>query len=248
MVFRITNVGDTPFPAFPPDYGNNKVNVLLPNGEIWQNRLGKLFQPQMLLPGAAQTNFWPLVSFANERSGLDAEKASGLYLFRWVIDGHYESPELAVAILGKREKTNALLLNASGPLFPIIVRTTPAKPRFMLAFVLQDGTAPELGLLVVNGMQRPLKLPAHRVIIASAPGVQYKRELVLPNTTSEATTVDSGKVAEWRLPWQTVLDLIPKEDLAKIEAAGGDLDLVWKVGEFESPILPLSLGRTDEGK
>lgn len=248
MVFRVTNVGDTPFPTFPPDYGNNTVHILLPNGKTWQNRIGKLFSPRMLSLGAVREDSWPLASFAHDQSGLDAEKASGLYLFRWVIDGLYESPELPVVVLGKEVTADAPLLNAAGPLFPIIAHADPAKPRFMLAFVLRDEAAPELGFLVANGTQKAVPLSSNSVIVASAPAIKYTRKLALPKTPIEATAVASGKVAEWRLPWQTVLDLMPKEDLAKIEAAGGDLDLVWKVGEFESLILPLSLGRPDEGK
>jgi hypothetical protein len=133
-----------------------------------------------------------------------------------------------------------------------VVEDKDASVRAILAFVYQDKKAPELSFLILNGTKTSVVMTEPLVqkstIRASAPAIQYTRELVLPKAEAKMTKVEPGKVAEWRLPWQTVLDLIPKEDLAKIEAAGGDLDLVWKVGEFESPILPLSLGRPDEGK
>lgn len=122
-------------------------------------------------------------------------------------------------------------------------RNPDAKP--ILAFIFHDKRPYDLGFLFLNGSRQDIgvekPLTKESRIIASSPAIGYTRELFIATTASERIVVEAGKVGEWRLPWQTVRDLIPKDDLERIKAAGGDLDLVWKVGEYQSDPLPLSL-------
>lgn len=122
-------------------------------------------------------------------------------------------------------------------------RNPDAKP--ILAFIFHDNRPYELGFLFLNGSRQDIgvekPLTKESRIIVSSPAIGYTRELFIAASASERIVVEAGKVGEWRLPWQTVLNLIPKEDLERIKAAGGDLDLVWKVGEYQSDPLPLSL-------
>ena len=141
-----------------------------------------------------------------------------------------------------------------GNIAPAVVdpRDTSAKP--ILAFIYHEKKPYELGFLFLNGtdadivIEKPLTQASR--IVASVPAIKYTRELVLPDAKIEKIAVEAGKVGEWRIPWQTLFELIPEEDVEKIKAAGGDLDLVWKVGEYESAPLPLSLSEpenNDEG-
>lgn len=128
------------------------------------------------------------------------------------------------------------------------VTDNSAKP--ILAFVFNRKQPPELGFLLLNGTKADViganPLTSRSKIVVSVPTIKYTRELTTSETEVKELTVEPGKHAEWRLPWQKVLDLIPKEDLAKIEAAGGDLDLVWKIGDLESAPLPISLAKPGE--
>lgn len=128
---------------------------------------------------------------------------------------------------------------------------TGATVKPILAVIHQEGKPPEFLFLLVNGSKQRVTtvepLVAKSGIVASARALKYTRELSLPGKADRESTVEPGKTGEWRFPWQTVLDLIPKKDLAKIEAAGGDLDLVWKVGELESPVLAISLAKPAAG-
>lgn len=121
----------------------------------------------------------------------------------------------------------------------------------ILAFVFNGKQRPELGFLLVNGTRTDVlganPLTSRSRVVASVQKIKYARELTTPEADVHEVTVKANKSVEWRLPWQKVLDLIPKEDLAKIEAAGGDLDLVWKVGDLESTPLAMILVKEIEG-
>ncbi len=120
---------------------------------------------------------------------------------------------------------------------------TTTKP--IVAFVFNENKTNELGFLFLNGsnetvaVEKPLTQTSR--IVATAPAIDYTKELFIPGQASESIAIEPGKVGEWRFPWQTIHDMIPEDDLAAIKAAGGDLDLVWKVGEYHSDPLPLSL-------
>jgi hypothetical protein len=79
----------------------------------------------------------------------------------------------------------------------------------------------------------------------TAPAIGYTNELFIAGQPSESIAIEAGKVGEWRIPWQTIHDLIPAAELATIKAAGGDLDLVWKVGNFQSGPLTISLAEPE---
>ncbi len=115
----------------------------------------------------------------------------------------------------------------------------------IVAIVFRESKPHELGFFFLNDTDEDIKLEGPLTqasrIVASNPVIKYTHELYFNENTAEMATVEPGKVGEWRLPWQTVYDLIPESDIADIKAAGGDLDLVWKVGEYASSPLPISL-------
>jgi hypothetical protein len=115
----------------------------------------------------------------------------------------------------------------------------------VLAFVFNHNNTNELGFLFLNGsnetvnVEKPLTQASR--IIATAPAIEYTKELFIAGQPSQNIAIEAGKVGEWRIPWKTIRDLIPEADLNAIKAAGGDLNLVWKVGNFQSDPLPISL-------
>jgi hypothetical protein len=132
-----------------------------------------------------------------------------------------------------------------GNIAPPVVdpRDPTAKP--ILAFVFNENQTNGVGFLFLNGsnetvnVEKPLTQASR--IIATAPAIEYTKELYIAGQPSESIAIEAGKVGEWRIPWKTIRDLIPEADLNAIKAAGGDLDLVWKVGNFQSDPLPISL-------
>jgi hypothetical protein len=128
---------------------------------------------------------------------------------------------------------------------------TGATVRPILAVFHQERKPPEFLFLLASGRKQQVStvepLVAKSRIVASAPALKYTRELSPRWKAIEERMVEPREVGEWRVPWQAVLDLIPKDDLAKIKAAGGDLDLAWKVGDLRSSVLPISLVKPDAG-
>lgn len=100
-----------------------------------------------------------------------------------------------------------------------------------LAFVLWNRTDKEI--TAVN------PFTAKSRVMAVSPKIGYKRDLEMPGVKAKEVTIAPQAHKDWRLPWREAESLIPAEDRAKIKAAGGELDLVWKVGEWESTPLPL---------
>jgi hypothetical protein len=128
----------------------------------------------------------------------------------------------------------------------LVIRPAGNPPtQVVLAFIFNENQTNELGFLFLNGsnetvtVEKPLTQASR--IVATSPAIEYTKELFIAGQPSENIAIESGKVGEWRIPWQTIRDLIPAADLAAIKEAGGDLDLVWKVGDFQSDPLPLSL-------
>jgi hypothetical protein len=140
-------------------------------------------------------------------------------------------------------------LAATGNIAPPVVdpRDPTAKP--ILAFVFNENQTNELGFVFLNGsnetvtVEKPLTQASR--IVAISPAIEYTKELFIAGQPSENIAIEAGQVGEWRIPWPTIRDLIPAADLAAIKAGGGDLDLVWKVGEFESDPLPISLAEPE---
>ena len=114
-----------------------------------------------------------------------------------------------------------------------------------LAFIFHENQSHEIGFLLLNGSDEVVTidkpLTQSSCIVATAPTIGYTNELHIVGQAPERISVDPGKVGEWRIPWSTIHDLIPADDLTAIKAAGGDLDLVWRVGAYQSDPLPLSL-------
>jgi len=130
-----------------------------------------------------------------------------------------------------------------------VVNPSNANIEIYLGFIDIVGRLPDVSFLFLNGsnetvnVDKPLTQASR--IVATAPTIGYTNELFIAGQPSESIAIEAGKVGEWRIPWQTIHDLIPAADLAAIKAAGGDLDLVWKVGDFESEPLPISLAEPE---
>ncbi len=130
-----------------------------------------------------------------------------------------------------------------------VVDPTDSMAKSILAFIFDENETRHLGFLFLNGsnetvtVEKPLTQASR--IVATAPAIEYTKELFIAGQPSENIAIESGKVGEWRIPWQTIHDLIPAADLTAIKAAGGDLDLVWKVGDFQSDPLPISLAEPE---
>jgi hypothetical protein len=172
------------------------------------------------------------------QSFLDAEGSFliGHYaIMSWMLDKQM-SPSIHVGFVSRDSKNKI----AS----PVVDPSDPtAKP--ILAFIFNENQTNELGFLFLNGsneavtVEKPLTQASR--IVATSPAIEYTKELFIAGQPSENIAIEAGKVGEWRIPWQTIRDLIPEADLAAIKEGGGDLDLVWKVGDFQSDPLPLSL-------
>jgi len=117
--------------------------------------------------------------------------------------------------------------------------------KLTLAFIFHENQPHEIGFLLLNGSDKTITiekpLTQASCIVATAPAIDYTKELHIAGQALERIAIQPGKVGEWRIPWPTIHDLIPVNDLAAIKAAGGDLDLAWRVGAYQSDPLPLSL-------
>lgn len=154
---------------------------------------------------------------------------------RWFINGMRSLQEVLIGIAGE-----------DGTIRMPVARSGRKSPEVFVGVVYDRTQQLKVGFLFVNGegnktieMEGPLTHKSK--VVVTSPAISYTRELFIPAAVAERVVVEAGKVGEWRLPWKTVLDLIPKEDLERIRASGGDLDLVWKVGEYSSDPLPLNL-------
>lgn len=122
----------------------------------------------------------------------------------------------------------------------------------ILAFAYTGDTTPELAFVLWNRTDAAINaanpLTPKSRIVASAPAINYTRELAMPGVDAKEMAIAPNTHSDWRLLWKTVLGLIPSDDLARIQAAGGDLDLTWKVGDWESPPLPVRLSKRGVSK
>jgi hypothetical protein len=76
--------------------------------------------------------------------------------------------------------------------------------------------------------------------------LDYRRELTVPEMAVTSVELPPGEHTDFRIYWQTILDLIPEKDLTRITQSGGELDLIWHVNGLHSPPLPLLLGWEDK--
>ena len=135
--------------------------------------------------------------------------------------------------------------DAEGNIISPVVGQHDSTLNIFLAFIFNKNQLHELGFLLLNGsdetitIEKPLTQAS--CIVATAPAIDYTKELHIAGQALERIAIQPGKVGEWRIPWSTIHDLIPADDLTAIKAAGGDLDLVWRVGAYQSDPLPLSL-------
>jgi len=160
--------------------------------------------------------------------------AGSYHYLRWALNGQKSHETILLGFVGVDGEIHK----------PVVPRGSKVLD-LNLGLVYHKDNPLEMIFLALNGTGESVSIgkPLHRdsLIVATSPTIDYRREFFLPEARSEQVRVEAGQVDEWRIPWQTVLDLIPPEDLEKIKAGGGDLDLAWRTGEFESKPLPLSL-------
>jgi hypothetical protein len=132
---------------------------------------------------------------------------------------------------------------------PPVVDPTDSTAKPILAVIFDAKQTRDLGFLFLNGsnetvtVEKPLT-QASRIVV-TAPAIEYTKELFVAGQTAEYIEIEGGNVGEWRIPWQKVYELIPESDLVKIIDAGGNVDLVWKFGQYESAPLPITLCTVD---
>jgi hypothetical protein len=249
IIFRVTNVGAVNYDVWLPDAANNDVRVVLPNGKVWARGYSLFTIAQELPPGASYTSVWD-ISPAEGDSGpytRGSGDGAGIYLFQWTIERHYTSDVMTASYLSKNFGVNSNVLDPKSQMVGVLAGENALKPRIYIVPVVREDSSPELRLLIVNGTKMSMALADNGQILARSPVPKYQREMPTTKVTGRDVTVESGKVAEWRLPWKTVLDLFTKDEQSKIISAGADLDLVWKVGDLDSPVLPVSLVLRQEG-
>ncbi len=152
----------------------------------------------------------------------------------------------------RHESTQTICLGATdadGNIRSPVVNPNNPNIEMYLGFVYHPWNKLEVCFLFLNGtdenitLAQPLDRTSH--IHVSMPAIDYCHDLFIPGQEAEQVTIEAGKVGEWRLPWQTVIDLIPADELEQIKTAGGDIDMVWRVGEHQSMPLPISLVAAD---
>ena len=132
-----------------------------------------------------------------------------------------------------------------GNINPPIPKADSDSAEIYLGLIHRIENEPDMCFLFLNGsnetvtVAKPLTEASR--IVATSPAIDYTRELFLADQEPEIIEIESGEVGEWRIPWPTIRGLISEADLAAIKEAGGDLDLVWKVGDFQSEPLPISV-------
>lgn len=250
VVFQVKNVGEAPYSVWPPDAVDNCVRVVLPNGKAWNRGINFFTTSRSLPAGASFVSVWPISPEEGEPGPYTrgAGDGAGLYVFQWMIDRHYTSDVMTVGYLSKNFGVNTNVLDPKSQMVGVLAGENALKPRLYIAPVVREGSSPELRLLIVNGTKLPMTLADKGQIVARSPVPRYQREMPTTQVTGRDVTVEPGKVGEWRLPWKTVLGLFSKDEQTKIISAGGDLDLVWKAGDLDSPVLPVSLVLPKEGK
>jgi len=164
----------------------------------------------------------------------------GYELYVWKVRVISDNPQFfssQTICLGFPDKDDQLILP--------VINLHGSLPQLYIAFIFRMQKLPELGFLLLNGSDEIVTIdkPLTRAscIVATAPTIGYTNELHIAGQAPERISVDPGKVGEWRIPWPTIHGLIPADDLTAIKAAGGDLDLVWRAGAYQSDPLPLSL-------
>jgi hypothetical protein len=195
-----------------------------------------LSDPRNVVISAKSSRSWTVGN--NERRNIWYQGETGRYIsLIWLLEGNL-SPSLPICFLDVENNITPPVVDPSDP---------TAKP--ILAFVFNENQTNELGFVFLNGsnetvtVEKPLTQASR--IVATAPAIEYTKELFIAGQPSENIAIEAGNVGEWRIPWQTIYDLIPAADLTAIKAAGGDLDLVWKAGEFQSDPLPISLAEPE---
>ena len=132
-----------------------------------------------------------------------------------------------------------------GNIKPPVVNSQKKEIETILAFIY-DHTNNNLGLgfLLFNGGTNNIAINATLIndnrLIVTSPSIAYSNEIFTASATATNLVIEAGKVGEWRLPWSSVFTQLPPTDQALLREAG-DVDLVWKAGNFTSPVLPLNL-------
>ncbi len=175
------------------------------------------------------------------RDVLMDEGIGRVFCYEWRCHKRYAGP-IWLSIPGTDGKIQ-IIHTYSEKYLPVSEYYRPDLPPIapLLAYVHNPDTPPELTCVLWNRTEEAIQVADSRIIV-TAPAVEYRRELPLPTGLSLPTTVAPGEHTDWRVPWQAIRDMIPADDLTRIEAGGGELDLVWQTGDHTSPPLPILLG------
>ena len=215
--------------------GEIATGICREEGRRVRARTGPLIE---VSPASSYTKTIDMMS--NIRSAYYASLIGKYHILRWSV-----SPWRSNVKGASSQPVYLAVSDADGNIGSPVVDPRDPTANTKLALVFNENQPNEMGFLFFNGtdedvaVERPLTEASR--IVAISPAIDYTRELFLADQTSEMIEIEAGQVGEWRIPWPTIRDLIPEADLATIKESGGDLDLVWKVGDFQSDPLPLSL-------
>lgn len=208
-------------------------------GEIL--RVTKDWRPRPLIEVAPTSSHTMAIDISVHCRGLYYPMLIGRYqIFRWSV-----SPWRSNVKGASSQPVCFGVSDADGNIRSPVVDPRDPTASAKLAFVFNEDQPNELGFLFFNGseeavtIEKPLTEASR--IVATSPASDYTRELFLADQATEMIEIEVGEVGEWRIPWPTIRELIHEADLTAIKEGGGDLDLVWKVGDFQSDLLPLSL-------
>lgn len=114
----------------------------------------------------------------------------------------------------------------------------------LLAAVYKPGGLDEIACILINQTDSTIS-PENMQIESSIRihAIDLEKEYILPVTQNIdlKSEVTSGGHQVWRLPWRMVLDAINESDIKAIRETGVRINLTWRLGAHESPLLPIAI-------
>lgn len=112
-----------------------------------------------------------------------------------------------------------------------------------LAYIFNEEAAGQIAFLFLNTGSKPrvLMKDGKCQLVLSSPVLAESVMIVMENNATVEKIVEPGAVYTSRMDWLLIREAISDENMQKILKGGGDVDLVWKGGDMESPPLLMNL-------
>jgi hypothetical protein len=134
--------------------------------------------------------------------------------------------------------------NENGKIELVISLSEEKAIHLMLAAVYKSGGLDEIACILINQTDSTV-LPENMKIENSIriQALDLEKEYILPVSPNLdlKSEVASGGHQIWRLPWRMVLDAINGLDIKPIRETGVRINLTWRLGTYESPLLPIAI-------